>query len=135
MPASPTVQGISKFRVNRNKEEKKVVFQADVEIFNPNRFKIKIIQCDLTLFLNGARVGEAHSQEKTVLAKRTKSLMPIAVETDLKHILGGVLGLLTDLIGGDISVRAKVVGTLKARARGISKYIPVDFEKSLSIQG
>lgn len=136
-PRSPEVRGISRIRVNRNNEEKKVQLEIGLEVFNPNPYKMKVLEYDLDVFVNGKPLGKVAERRISVMQKEDDSQVTFGVRTDLKKVLGGIGGLVGGLISGLVSgekeVDVRVKGYVKARARGIDRKVPVDFEKSYEL--
>ncbi|MEM7037248.1 MAG: LEA type 2 family protein, partial [Bacteroidota bacterium] len=132
VPQAPQVQGFSKFRVNRKNPDRKVQFEVGLDVYNPNRYKLKILDYAVKVYVNDRQIGDATDSEKIVLPRQAGSTVDFGVRTDLKKVLGGVSGMLGGLLRGKTDLDVRVVGTVRARARGITKTVPVDFKKAVS---
>ena len=132
-PRMPEVRKVSHFKVNRQNEDRKLQFAMDLDVYNPNRYKVKILEYQFDVFVNGQKVGNAFSDEKMVLKKQEKGSLPISIFTDFGKIAKGVLGLLKTFIGGDQKVDIALDGYIRAKARGIRKRIEVHKKEPFSI--
>lgn len=130
----PEVKGMSGFAVNRKNEEKKIQYEFDLEVFNPNRKKIALLKYELDVYVNGKKVGTSLSTQKHKLSKFEKQSFHFVVLSDLKQTLGGIMGLLTSFLGGDQEVNVKLDGVVKARAGWVSRKMPVEIEYPVKIQ-
>jgi LEA14-like dessication related protein len=132
---SPTIQGFSKFKPQGKQEGKKGGFELGVEVYNPNPYRIKLVAYDLQVFVNGAKCGDAHSNDRQLMDKRATSTMLVHIETDLKQVLGGVLGVLSGLATGKKGIDLKVVGTVTAKMHGVRKTVPIEYQKQTEFSG
>lgn len=133
IPKEPSFQGISKFHLNGKQSGKEPGFSIGVDLHNPNNYRLKVLQYDLRVAVNGAKVGEAHQRGKQVLLRNSTTTLQFDVATDLKQVLGGLLGVISGLLGDKKGILVKVDGTVVAKAKGIRKEVPVSFEKKLEI--
>lgn len=132
-PMEPTFQGISKFQRNGKNTGKDQGFTLGIDIKNPNRYKIKVLSYDLEVFVSGAKVGEAHNRNKHVLPKNGLSTVDVTVVSDMKQIFGGILGALGGIFGKDKAVIVRLKGSVLAQVKGIRKQLPVELERSYSL--
>ncbi|MEM0999733.1 MAG: LEA type 2 family protein [Bacteroidota bacterium] len=130
-PSAPELRGISKFKVNRRNAERKVQFQMGLEVYNPNRYRIKLKSYSLKIFLEDVLIGEAQDQDLQVLTKMTATTLDFAVRTDLRKVLGGIGGVAGALLTGKKGLSLRIVGNIRAKAKGIGKTVPVDYVKEL----
>lgn len=133
VPKEPTFQGISKFQRNGKHNGKEPGFAIGVDLHNPNNYRLKILQYDFRVTVNGAKVGEAHQREKQVLLRNATSTISFDIHTDLKQVLGGLIGVIGGLLGENKGILVKVDGTVVAKAKGIRKEVPVTFERRLDL--
>lgn len=106
--------------------------EVAMQIKNPNNYDISIVDSDLTLFAEGEKVGVAQVKEKVTLKKKSNKIYRFTVHTSSEDILSSAVPLLMSYFGKD-NVTLKVDGTLKARAKGLSKRFPVNFEERIKI--
>lgn len=124
-PKMPELKKVSHFKINRNNDDRKLQFEMDLNVFNPNRYKVKILDYNFDVFVNGHKVGNAFSDEKVVLKKEETGKLQMQVFTDLGKIAKGFLGLLKTFFGGDQKIDIGLDGYIQAKARGIRKKIRV----------
>lgn len=125
-PVAPVVQGVSDFKLNRKNPDHKMRLQAAVEVFNPNKYQIKLKSYDFNIFLNGKEAGRSSGKETQIMKGNETTVLRFALESDFGKILGGIAGLAGGLFGKKKGVDLRVTGKLRARAMGIGKTIPVD---------
>lgn len=106
--------------------------EVAMQIKNPNNYDISIVDSDLTLFAEGEKVGVAQVKEKVTLKKKSNKIYRFTVHTSSEDILSSAVPLLMSYFGKD-NVTLKVDGTLKARAKGLSKRFTVNFEERIKI--
>lgn len=126
-PVAPEVKGVSEFKINRDNPDRKMRLQMAVEVFNPNKYQIKLKSYDLNVFLNGKEAGRTSGKKTQVMKGNATTLLRFALESDFKKILGGIAGLAGGFFSGKKGVDFRVVGEIRARAIGIGKTIPIDF--------
>lgn len=130
-----TYQDVEIVSVNDVKVEKFTKDEARVAVTvtvdNPNSYKIKIVNSDLDLFLNGNAMGEAVIDNTIVLPKKSRKEHTIYISTDLSKAAGLLPTLFTMALGSQAKFR--VTGTIKAKAFGIGKKFPVDFQENVKL--
>ena len=109
---------------------KEAVVKVTVQVKNPNKYKIKITNSDLDLFLNGNDLGKAVIQEKIILEKQSNDSHTFTVKTNIGKAAGALGGL---LLGIGRAPELHVKGTIKAKAFGIGKNFPVDVKERVSM--
>jgi len=101
-----------------------------LQIKNPNNYKISITEADLNVFLNNNEIGKAVIKENIVIPKNSNDVHNFTItlkNADLKaSAMGTMLGA---ALGG--SMRLTVKGYIKAKAKMISKKVPVEFTENL----
>jgi LEA14-like dessication related protein len=108
---------------------KGVSCEFDVEIYNPNPYKISLISSEVDLFMEGTRLGHVALPVSAVLAPEEKTTLKLSCTADTESIpklLGGAIGL---VFKKDIVIEGK--GVITAKAFMISKTVPVDFTQRL----
>ena len=106
--------------------------EVAMQIKNPNNYDISIVDSDLTLFGEGEKIGVARVKEKITLKKKSNKIYRFTVHTSSSDIFSSAVPLLMSYLGKD-SLVLKVEGSLKARAKGLSKRFPVNFEERIKI--
>lgn len=103
--------------------------EFDVELFNPNPYKISLISSEVDLFMEGNRLGHVALPVSAVLAPEEKTTLKLSCTADAESIpklLGGAIGL---VFKKDIVIEGK--GEITAKAFMISKTVPVEFTQRL----
>jgi len=99
-----------------------------LKIDNPNNFNIYITGSDLNIALNNNPIGGASIVEKVKIPKNSIEDQSITLKMENTQLLSKVVPtlLMASLTGG---IRLDAKGFIKARARGISKKIPIEFSQ------
>ena len=111
---------------------KSIDIEVAMQIKNPNKYDISIVGSDLTIFLKGKKMGTANIKEKIKLKKKSNDIHRFTIQSNLKDIASGALPILMGLITKN-SIDLKVEGHIKAKAKGISKKIPIDFTENVKL--
>ena len=111
---------------------KAIDVEVAMQIKNPNKYDISIVDSDLTLFLKGKKLGTANIKEKIKLKKKSNDIHRFIIQSELKDIASGVLPIAMGLISKD-SFELEVKGDIKAKAKGISKKVPIDFKEKVKL--
>lgn len=135
LPMEPRFEKISEFKPHLKSEARPAGFTLGLDLYNPNRYKLKVLAYDLQIFLNERSVGSAQRKEKQVLAGNGTTTFRMEVATDLQQVLGGLISVLSDLLGKPKPMKLRVKGTVTAAAKGIRKLVPIDFERAVEMNG
>ena len=111
---------------------KAINVEVAMQIKNPNKYAISIVDSDLTLFLKGKKMGTAKIKEKIKLAKKSNDIHRFTIQSSIKDIAAGALPVLMGLITKS-SINLQVQGHIKAKAKGISKKVPVNFKENVKL--
>lgn len=106
--------------------------EVAMQIKNPNKYDISIVDSDLTLFAEGNKVGVAKIKEKVTLKKKSNKIYRFTIHTSASDIMTSAMPVLMSYLGKD-NLMLKVEGNIKARAKGLSKRFPVKFEERIKI--
>jgi LEA14-like dessication related protein len=101
-----------------------------VEIYNPNPYKISLLDSDVQLSMEGQKLGHVQLPSTAELEAESKTLLTmicVAPPESIPAIAGGAIGL---IFKKDLMVEGK--GTLRAKALLISKTFPVEFQQRIS---
>ena len=128
MPIAPEFKGISEFKLNRDNEDNKRRISVGAKVYNPNKYKVKLMAYDFQIYVDDGLVGEAHEKRKQVIPKLSTEILRFSIRTDMKKVMKSLGGLLGNLFSGKRGVEMKFKGTIRARALGIGKTIPIDFK-------
>ncbi|PKP46163.1 MAG: hypothetical protein CVT95_07415 [Bacteroidetes bacterium HGW-Bacteroidetes-12] len=107
-------------------------FFVNIQIENPNNYKISITDGDLDLYIKDKKIGKTILQNKLILPKKSNEIHEILISTPLKDALSGTTPFILGIIGKK-NVLIHVQGEIKAKAKGIVKKIPVDFKENVAL--
>ena len=99
-----------------------------LKIDNPNNFNILITGSDLDISLNDNQIGKASIVDKLKIPKNAIEDQSITLKIQDTKLLANVFpALLIASFSGGVKLDAK--GFIKARVRGFSKKIPIEFSQ------
>lgn len=101
----------------------------DISFYNPNKYKLKVKNVDLDVYLNGARLGKMNVSRPVAVPRMDTFTVPVSMEVDLKNLLPNALQL---AFSSDMSV--KLQGNVKAGRHGVFKNVPVNYEGKQDIR-
>ena len=116
----------------KNITSKGVDFHVDMQINNPNNYNISIVGSDLDLFVKEKKSGKVNLKNKVTLPKKSNEVHHFVFESDYKNITADPLTILSTVLGNS-RLDVQVKGTIKAKAKGISKKFPVDFKEKVAL--
>lgn len=116
----------------KNVSTKGIEIGVAMQIKNPNKYDISIVDSDLTIFLKGKKMGTANIKEKIKLKKKSNDIYRFTIQSNFKDIASGGLPVLMGLITKS-SMELHVEGHIKAKAKGISKKVPIDFKENVKL--
>ena len=111
---------------------KGIVVEVSMQIKNPNKYAISIVDSDLDIYLKENKMGKAKLQEKITLPKKSNKIHRFTIKSSLKEITSGILPLMMGVLTNS-NIDLQVKGDIKARAKGISKKFPVDFKEKVKL--
>lgn len=111
---------------------KGIVVEVSMQIKNPNKYAINIVDSDLDIYLKGNKVGKANLQEKITLPKKSNKIHRFTIKSSLKEVASGIMPLMLSLLSNS-NIEIQIKGDIKARAKGISKKFPVDIKEKVKL--
>jgi len=109
---------------------KGMVVDIDVQIKNPNNYKISVVNTDLNISLNRRNMGKAEIKGGLVLQKNSTNIHKITAKLSGKQLGGAMSLLLSSALGNPMVIGIK--GSITAKAKLLRKKIDVDFTESIS---
>jgi LEA14-like dessication related protein len=103
--------------------------EFDVELYNPNPYKITLMESDVDLFLEGTRLGRVELPSSAVLVAEEKTVLKltcIAEPSSIPKLVGGAIGL---VFKKELVIEGK--GTVTAKAFLVTKTVPVEFSQRI----
>lgn len=122
-------KGVEDFNV-KNFSQKEIVVEVSAKVNNPNSYNITIVDSDLDLFLNGTKMGKATIDSHIKLKKKTEQVYTFMVKANMSNIGSKVQALFPILLAKRAAV--KINGSIKAKAMGARKSVPIDVSEQLS---
>ena len=101
---------------------KSTVLSMDVELYNPNRDKMKLKKADLDVYVNGNKLGKVNIAGKLRVPREDTFALPVMLNVDLANALPNMLQL---AFKSEVDVALK--GNVKAGRHGIYINIPVNY--------
>lgn len=116
----------------KNISLKGIEIEVAMQIKNPNKYDISIVDSDLTLFAEGKKVGVARVKEKIKLKKKSNKIHRFTIQTTASDILSSAFPVLMSVLTKS-NMELQVQGDIKAKAKGLSKRFPVDFTERIKL--
>jgi LEA14-like dessication related protein len=108
---------------------KNISCEFEVELFNPNPYKITLMQSDVDLYLEGTRLGKVQLPESAQLNPEGNTLLKLACTAEtasIPKLVGGAIGM---VFKKDVVIEGK--GSITAKAFLITKTVSVEFKQRL----
>ena len=108
-----------------------VTVDVNVQVSNPNNYKISVVKTNLTIWLNGKDLGKANIKGNLVLPKNSNEVHKITITLKGSQLKSAMPSMLSAALGGQMKMQLK--GTITAKARMLRKKIDVDFTDGVSL--
>ena len=108
---------------------KNTVVSMDLNLYNPNKYNMKLKNADVEVYINEHYVGKAMVTENLTIPKLNTFSLPILLRVDLGSIIPNAIQL---LISNEITL--KLTGLVKAGRHGIYIKIPLNYEGKQKIR-
>lgn len=112
-----------------NKVGAQTVLSMDVQLYNPNAYKMKLKNADLDVYINNSRLGKINLDQKFPIPQLDTFSMPLTLNVDLGNALPNMFQLMLNS-----NVNVKLNGTVKAGRHGIFIKVPVNYEGKQDIR-
>jgi LEA14-like dessication related protein len=103
--------------------------EFDVELYNPNPYKITLMQSEVDLFLEGTRLGKVQLPSLAVLNGEENMRLKLtctAEPSSIPKLVGGAIGL---VFKKELVIEGK--GAVTAKAFLVTKTVPVEFTQRI----
>ena len=107
-----------------------MVIDINVQVRNPNNYKISVVKTDLNVSLNHKDMGKAEINGDLVLPKNSNEIHRITARLDGRQIGGAMSLLLSTALGNPINISIK--GSITAKAKLLRKKIDIEFTERVS---
>jgi LEA14-like dessication related protein len=75
------IEEVSDIRITKM-SDKGIEAEVDIKVFNPNNFKVSIVDVDADIYVNEKDVGDAKLRRKVILGKKSNEIHTIKIEGD-----------------------------------------------------
>ena len=106
--------------------------EVSATIENPNKYKIKVQDPDIDIYLEGNKVGKLQMDAPLTLQKDTTMQYTVPIHTELDGALGSIFPVLLGVMSSN-TIRFGAKGTFKGSAKMISKRIDVDIDQEVDL--
>lgn len=124
-------KGMESYKVEEQNGDH-VVVRLDLRVHNPNKYNITIKKTKLDVSINGKKIGQTEMKDDIKLKKKTEAVYPVRLKMNKGDIMRGAMSSLGGLFGGSVKVGVK--GNVKAKAYGIGKKFPLEFEEPVNMK-
>lgn len=104
----------------------------NLEIDNPNGFRIVLKQYDMDVMLNDKGLGKASSSEKLVIKRKSKASHPFKLSASYKDFMTATVSGLGALLNKE-PVTFKIKGAIKGRVWWFNKTIPIETTQKIKL--
>jgi len=95
----------------------------DIRLYNPNKYKLKLKNSDVEVFLNGTSVGKLRVEGQHQAPKLDTFMLPVNVDMSPGVLLQSLMPI---IMSGNVQI--KLTGVIKGGRHGIYIKVPVNFE-------
>lgn len=107
--------------------------EVDLRIDNPNSFKVKLIDSDIDVWINGMEVGKVRLAEHLTLNKKSEEDVVLKLSSDYDELSPQFLQTALSLFFAN-SADFKAQGYVKGKALMVSKKVDVDVEDRVMLR-
>jgi len=104
---------------------------VEMQISNPNTYKVSVVDSDLELLIKGEKIGTAKIKNDIILPKNSNQTHQFVIESFFDNIGGAMPSLMGAMMGQPIELQVK--GNIKGKAKSFSKKFPVDFKEKIQL--
>ena len=122
-------QGFSNVKVGKPVDGQTSI-SFDIQLDNPNNYKIKIKPSDLTVYIGGKELGDIHLTKTVVIQKKSSKSYPLIIDAKLKDIAKAGLGSLVEMATKK-TVTIRLKGFVRGSIYGITQKRYVDQSKDI----
>ena len=102
---------------------KQTAISANIFLYNPNNFSLKLKKADVAVFLNERIVGNVTLDSLSIIPAKDSFSLPVTLALDMSNVIPGAMQLLFNS-----QVDLKIKGSIKAGKRGVFVSVPVNYE-------
>lgn len=132
-PKPPTFLDITNVRFESFKDGA-INLSANAMFNNPNGFKVKIIDTDLDISIDGNKISKIVQVEDSVMPANSDFSVPLNISIAPKDLKGGLFGSAFAMLTNK-TVKVRYQGTVKVQVLKIPFKVPVDSEQDVKLNG
>jgi LEA14-like dessication related protein len=102
---------------------KETAVSANIFLYNPNKFSLKLKRADVDVFLNERIVGNVSLDSLSTIPAKDSFSLPVTLSLDMTNVIPDALQLLFSS-----QVDLKIKGSIKAGKHGVYVSVPVNYE-------
>ena len=114
--------------------KKGLIVESEIQIKNPNSFKLSIVDSDFDIFVKGSKLAKASIDNDIVLAKNSEEYHTVIMKSDYKDFADGALVKMLGLTMGSREIDFKVDGYITGKAFFIKKKVHVSHEEKVPLK-
>jgi LEA14-like dessication related protein len=115
-----------------NISDEKVELTFNLEIDNPNGFRIVLKQYDMDVMLNDKGLGKASTNEKVVIKRKSKAMHLFKLSASYKDFMSATVSGLGALLNKE-PITFKIKGAIKGRIWWFKKNIPIETTQKIKL--
>lgn len=108
----------------------KPTLSADVRLFNPNNYSVRLQSAFVEVFMDGKKAGEVAQQYDIEVPKKSEFTVPVQLTVSMRE--SGLLGVATQLLSGKAS-KVEFKGAVEVRVMGIPMKVPVSHTQEVKV--
>ena len=112
-------------------ENNRVNLELEVPIKNPGSFKIKIVEMDFDISVNGKHLGKMTNPDDIIIPSKSDNIQIFPVQLELSNFLSGALSLYR--LRNMKNFEMQITGKVKARSFLYIKTIDVDEKHMINL--
>jgi LEA14-like dessication related protein len=106
--------------------------EVDLKLQNPNRYKIKVTESDLKVWINGREAGKVRLLEPITVLSNSTSNYTLKVHAPYEELAPGFLASLLSLLFTD-EIVFKAEGHVKGKALGVIRKVDVSVNTTVPL--
>jgi LEA14-like dessication related protein len=106
--------------------------EITMRVKNPNRYRFKLVDNNLEIFLNKSELGSAKIKQKIIIPRKSEESYTFLIETQFSRLAIAGIPMLINMVQTK-QVEIKLVGDVKVRSMGISKKFPVEIIEKVNL--
>lgn len=114
--------------------KKGLIVESEIQIKNPNSFKLSVVDSDFDIFVKGSKLAKARIDNNIVLTKNSEEYHTVIMKSDYEDFADGALVKMLGLTMGSREIDFKVDGYITGKAFFIKKKVHVSHEAKVPLK-